>query len=202
MLHPNQGELISGQQNGSIMMWDLAANKCSDSRVRSIMMFDVCLFALTRSLAHIVSSADSRWRGCDSFGERGQGCDAAGCSQQQGTSQHTNEAIERNNVLTPRAQGTCFLWRLRGSDTSALEPIQRIDAHKTYLLKCLISPNSQYVCHGAILVSRSRALGLLTLLSLARVLGAIGCWRPRRPTTRSRSGRDPTTLRPSRTPRP
>ena len=49
MLHPNQGELISGQQNGSIMMWDLAANKCSDSRVRSIMMLDVCLFVLARS---------------------------------------------------------------------------------------------------------------------------------------------------------
>jgi G protein beta subunit-like protein len=29
ILHPNQGELISGDQSGSIRIWDLAASKCS-----------------------------------------------------------------------------------------------------------------------------------------------------------------------------
>lgn len=29
VLHPNQGELISGDQNGNIRVWDLTANACS-----------------------------------------------------------------------------------------------------------------------------------------------------------------------------
>jgi WD40 repeat protein len=33
VLHPNQAELISGDQNGNIRVWDLSANACSKELV-------------------------------------------------------------------------------------------------------------------------------------------------------------------------
>ncbi len=33
VLHPNQAELISGDQNGNIRVWDLTANACSKELV-------------------------------------------------------------------------------------------------------------------------------------------------------------------------
>jgi G protein beta subunit-like protein len=48
VLHPNQTELISGDQNGNIRVWDLNANSCScelvpevDTAIRSLtVMYD------------------------------------------------------------------------------------------------------------------------------------------------------------------
>jgi G protein beta subunit-like protein len=45
IIHPNQGELVSCDQNGSIRIWDLAENQCThellpeeDVPVRSVSM--------------------------------------------------------------------------------------------------------------------------------------------------------------------
>jgi hypothetical protein len=42
-------------------------------------------------------------------------------------------------------KGKCFVWKLLDEDTSKLEPLQKLEAHSKYILKCLFSPDSQYV---------------------------------------------------------
>ncbi|GBG59631.1 hypothetical protein CBR_g49895 [Chara braunii] len=44
-------------------------------------------------------------------------------------------AVAANN------KGTCYVWRLsRGAHTTCFEPHHKLHAHKTYILKCLLSP--------------------------------------------------------------
>ena len=43
-------------------------------------------------------------------------------------------------------KGKCFVWKLLDEDTSKLEPLQKLEAHSKYILKCLFSPDSKYVC--------------------------------------------------------
>ena len=46
---------------------------------------------------------------------------------------------------TDALQGTCVVYSLNKSDTSEIVEVQRIEAHKSYILKCLMSPNSSCV---------------------------------------------------------
>ena len=41
----------------------------------------------------------------------------------------------------PFPLGNCYVWQLAPQDTSKFEPIEKIAAHQTYLLKCLFSPD-------------------------------------------------------------
>jgi WD40 repeat protein len=43
-------------------------------------------------------------------------------------------------VVASNNKGTVFLWKMEN-----LEPTQRLQAHNTYLLKSVFSPNSKYV---------------------------------------------------------
>lgn len=93
-LHPNQGEIISGDEDGNIRVLDLTNNKCSyelvpdgKTAVRSITV-----------------------------------------------------ASDASLVLAANNRGTCFAWRL-GKEN--FEPLHKIDAHNTYCLKCVLSPNSK-----------------------------------------------------------
>eukprot|EP01104_Vermistella_antarctica_P013017 TRINITY_DN3870_c0_g1_i1.p1 TRINITY_DN3870_c0_g1~~TRINITY_DN3870_c0_g1_i1.p1 ORF type:complete len:307 (+),score=48.34 TRINITY_DN3870_c0_g1_i1:210-1130(+) len=46
-------------------------------------------------------------------------------------------------VVAANNKGNCFAWKLAEQDTSCFEPIQKISAHKTYILTCRISPDSK-----------------------------------------------------------
>eukprot|EP00002_Diphylleia_rotans_P025650 TRINITY_DN5079_c0_g2_i1.p1 TRINITY_DN5079_c0_g2~~TRINITY_DN5079_c0_g2_i1.p1 ORF type:complete len:309 (-),score=55.25 TRINITY_DN5079_c0_g2_i1:1623-2549(-) len=98
-LHPNQGEIVFGDQLGNVRVWDLAMNKCSrdfklegDSAVRSLSL-----------------------------------------------SQDASMMVAANN------KGMCFMWRMFRSQegNTDFEPVQRLEAHKTYVLKALISPDGR-----------------------------------------------------------
>lgn len=41
VIHPNQGELISCDQSGSVKIWDLAENTCTHELVSSILIVHV-----------------------------------------------------------------------------------------------------------------------------------------------------------------
>ncbi|CAI5986373.1 unnamed protein product [Closterium sp. NIES-64] len=55
-------------------------------------------------------------------------------------------------VVAANNKGTCFVWRLTsGSQTAAsFEPLHKLQAHNSYVLKCLLSPEfsdpNRYVC--------------------------------------------------------
>jgi len=48
-----------------------------------------------------------------------------------------SKAVSSNNT------GKCFIWKLGEKDTSRFDPFQKIEAHKTYILKCLFSPDGK-----------------------------------------------------------
>jgi G protein beta subunit-like protein len=99
-LHPNQVELISGDQNGNIRVWDLTSNSCSREIVPDG----------ETAIRSITISSDG------------------------------SKVAAANNT------GKCFIWKLGEKDTSIFDPLQKIEAHNTYILKCLFSPDpNKYV---------------------------------------------------------
>lgn len=96
-MHPNQAELISGDANGNIRVWDLAANGCS---------------------RELVPDGDTSVR-CITI------------------------ASDATKVVAANNAGKCFVWKLGDKDTSKFDPLQKIEAHKTYALKCLFSPDTK-----------------------------------------------------------
>jgi G protein beta subunit-like protein len=95
-LHPNQGELITGDEEGNIRVFDLTANSCSYELIPDGK-------TAIRSLC---------------------------------------VAQDASLILASTNRGTVFAWKLgRGS----FEALHKIDAHNTYCLKALLSPDSKYL---------------------------------------------------------
>ncbi|KAK6926969.1 WD40 repeat [Dillenia turbinata] len=113
ILHPNQTDLVSGDQNGNIRVWDLRANSCSCELVPEV---DVAVGSLT-----------VMWDG--------------------------------SLVVAANNRGTCYVWRLlwgNQAETSSkhihfipcgsyftminFEPLHKLQAHNSCILKCLLSP--------------------------------------------------------------
>ena len=91
-------ELISGQQNGTLRIWDLNKSECSKE---------------------LIPDGEVAFRSVH-FAPNG------------------STAVAANN------KGTCFLWKMDADGTSNIEPIQRLQAHNSYLLKSVFSPNSKF----------------------------------------------------------
>jgi len=51
-------------------------------------------------------------------------------------------ASDASLVLAATNRGTCFAWKL---GKSSFEPHHKIEAHNTYALKCLLSPDVKYL---------------------------------------------------------
>ena len=97
VLHPNQAELISGDQNGSVRVWDLTAGACS---------------------RELVPEGEVAIRS-------------------------VSVAADGSMVVGANNKGHAFVWQLGEEDPSRFDPLQRIDAHKTYILKCQFSPDTR-----------------------------------------------------------
>lgn len=95
-LHPNQGELVSCDEDGCIRVWDLTANKCSMELVPDgkVPMRSVTV----ASDASIVCAANNR--------------------------------------------GTVFAWKM---EEKGWEPLAKVEAHGTYILKSVLSPDTAYM---------------------------------------------------------
>jgi len=52
-------------------------------------------------------------------------------------------AGDGSKVVAANNSGKCFVWKLATQDTSRFDPLQKIEAHKTYILKCLFSPDAK-----------------------------------------------------------
>ena len=98
VLHPGQAELISGDRDGNIRVWDLKQNACS---------------------AELVPDGSKAIR---------------------------SVSVSHDSSLLAAANdfGTVFVWRIGNSDERTsirFEPLQKLQAHATYVTKCLISPD-------------------------------------------------------------
>jgi len=52
-------------------------------------------------------------------------------------------APDGSSVVAANNKGNCFVWKLAPSDTSRFEHHQTLEAHSTYILKALYSPDSK-----------------------------------------------------------
>jgi len=52
-------------------------------------------------------------------------------------------ASDGSKVVAANNLGKCFVWKLAEKDTSKFDPLLKIDAHKTYILKTLFSPDTK-----------------------------------------------------------
>jgi len=96
VLHPNQGELISGDRDGNIRIWDIAQNTCS---------------------AELVPDGNKAIRS-------------------------VSISSDATKLAVANDLGSVFVWSLeRASDTTKFEPLQKLQAHSTYITKCVISPD-------------------------------------------------------------
>lgn len=94
-----QGELISGDQNGSIKIWDLTANACTHELV-----------------------------------------------PEEGVPiRSVSVAADGSLLVASNSKGNCYIWKMEnGRDTTDLKPVLKLEAHDTYVLKCLLSPDVRY----------------------------------------------------------
>eukprot|EP00929_Paragymnodinium_shiwhaense_P074977 TRINITY_DN38343_c0_g1_i2.p1 TRINITY_DN38343_c0_g1~~TRINITY_DN38343_c0_g1_i2.p1 ORF type:complete len:259 (-),score=33.65 TRINITY_DN38343_c0_g1_i2:2-778(-) len=94
-LHPNQVELIAGDNQGKVMIWDLQANRIRQTLIPEdgVPVRSVCV------------SPDGRVAVCANH------------------------------------EGTCYVWKMHDVDET-YEPLQKIDAHGTYVLCCTFSPEA------------------------------------------------------------
>ena len=130
--------MFSGSEDGTIKIWDLRAPGCqreyeSGSSINTV--------ALHPSQAELISGdRDGNIRVWD-LGENA-------CSAElvpDGTKAVRCVSIARDASLFAAANisGSVFVWRLnsKGAGGTKFEPMQKLQAHATYIIKCLISPD-------------------------------------------------------------
>lgn len=134
-LHPNQAELISGDRDGNIRVWDLSQNACSAELVpdgsKAIRCVSVAQDATLLAAANDHGSVFV-WRlGSNGGGNPG----GVGVARAAGSA-----APERGE------RGSTALGAGGGGDSersTKFEPLQKLQAHSTFITKCLISPDCQ-----------------------------------------------------------
>jgi len=95
-LHPNQVELIAGDNHGKVLVWDLIGN-----RIRRTLIPEEGVPVRSVSI-----SPDGRTVVCANHG------------------------------------GTCYVWGLSDDE---YKPLQKIDAHGAYVLRCVFSPEAKHL---------------------------------------------------------
>ncbi|CAI5959542.1 unnamed protein product [Closterium sp. NIES-65] len=145
VLHPNQTELISGDQNGNIRVWDLTANACScelvpevDTAIRSVaVMWD----------GSMVVAANNKgtcfvWRLTSG---------SQPCFHSPPYLLHSPPYLILRPSLCILPLTFCIVLfpvttthppppTRRGQTAASFEPLHKLQAHNSYVLKCLLSP--------------------------------------------------------------
>lgn len=66
-----------------------------------------------------------------------------------------------SQVVAANNKGRCYVWKL--APDSKFEPLTHIDAHKSYILKVLYSPDAKYATLLATFISIWNPLALRTI---------------------------------------
>lgn len=151
VVHPNQGELVSCDQAGSVKVWDLGENGCSHELVpeeevgiRSVSVASdgSCLVAgNNRGNVYV-------WRiQSGIYPTQGETNDAArGDGQALGQQQSLTSGQQRYRDTDDAANGANGAGG--GGDFTDLQPVTKFRAHDKYLIRCILSPDVRYVHHG------------------------------------------------------
>ena len=130
--------LYTGSEDGTIKIWDLRAPGCQREYACSAPVNTVVLHPNQGELLSGDQNGNVRvWD-----------LTANACSRELVPD---GEVAVRSLAVTPDAQlvcgannkGACFIWRLGDEDCSRFDPLQRLEAHRTYVLRALFSPDSK-----------------------------------------------------------
>jgi len=128
-LHPNQAEIISGDRDGNIRVWDLGQNACSSELVpdgdKSIQSVTIGRDAATLAAANVHGSV-FLWR---------LGQVPAGEGASSGVFEEPSAEPPASIAEPQHSPATSPALRMR------IEPLQKLQAHKSYVIRCVISPD-------------------------------------------------------------
>jgi G protein beta subunit-like protein len=156
-LHPNQAELICGLQNGNIRVWDLAENKCTEYvRHTTQGTGDTTRHATWHNHTPRFLLRDQSLTDHTTF----QAPEPEVAVRSIHVSPDGSQVVAANN------KGRCYVWKL--APDSKFEPLTHIDAHKSYILKALYSPDAKYLTSFYLTTLISSSLSLPSALTCFR----------------------------------
>ena len=157
VLHPNQGELISGDHGGAIRLWDLTANKCSAELVPE---GDTPVASLAIAVdASLLAAAN--FNGNCYFWAPGGGGSSGGGGGGGGSSSSSGGVGSSGGGES-------------SGGSEPLVPLKKLRAHKSYITAARISPDGRYFATAA--SDRTLKLWNTHDFSLAATLAAHTRW--------------------------
>eukprot|EP00201_Polytomella_parva_P022602 CAMPEP_0175044812 /NCGR_PEP_ID=MMETSP0052_2-20121109/4037_1 /TAXON_ID=51329 ORGANISM="Polytomella parva, Strain SAG 63-3" /NCGR_SAMPLE_ID=MMETSP0052_2 /ASSEMBLY_ACC=CAM_ASM_000194 /LENGTH=315 /DNA_ID=CAMNT_0016308197 /DNA_START=125 /DNA_END=1072 /DNA_ORIENTATION=- len=157
--------MYSGGEDGTVRVWDLRAPDCqrmyeSRAAVNSVMLHPNQGELLSGDQTGHIRVWDLTANACS--------CELV---PEVGTAVRSlTVALDGSLVVAANNNGICYVWRmLRGASHSThFEPLHKLRAHPTYVLKCLISPDCQQLATAS--ADRTVKLWSLDGFSLERTL--------------------------------
>ncbi|KAJ5071605.1 target of rapamycin complex subunit lst8 [Anaeramoeba ignava] len=151
VLSPNQVELLTGDQNGGIRRWDLGQKQCiqeliPDSKipVRSVTISnDASLVAAAnnegRCFVWALTNTKNNLSKNDSSDEKKTIQKSVENPTENVKNLKENSLAKKEISFDPQENS------LNLENLAEFKPLHKINAHKTYILKCLISPDIKYL---------------------------------------------------------